>query len=327
MTKIGFISFAHHHAYSYAASLKSIADVEIAGVYDDNSARGVAAATQYQCPFYADLDALLATDVEAVVICSENVHHKEHVLKAAAAQKNILCEKPIATSKADAIAMIEACNEFQVLLEIAFPVRFCQSIQAAKGMLESGRLGKLQAIRTSNRGQNPMGWFVDPALSGGGSVIDHTVHMVDIVRWLTGQEIVSVDAEIDRFFKDTAVEDAGILNLTLTNGVIMNHDCSWSRCDNFPTWGDIKLELFGTKGNLRVDVTNNMVACYQDEGKPAEQLFLGNNMDLGLMQNFVDILRGEKQPFITGEDGLRALEVGLAAYAANARHQTVRLNE
>lgn len=323
--KVGFISFAHHHAYSYADSLQKIEAVNIAGVYDPNEARGLAAATTYHCEYYHNLEEMLQTDIEAVIICSENCYHKEEVIAAANHGKDILCEKPIATTVADAKEMIAVCQEKEVILQIAFPVRFCQPIVEAKKQLDAGVIGQLQSIRTTNRGQNPMEWFVQPELSGGGAVLDHTVHMVDIVRWFTGLEVTSVYAESDTFFEETPVEDSGILNLTLSDGTIMTHDCSWSRCDNFPTWGDVTIELFGSKGTLKVDALEDHLVNFQDSGKAANHLFFGENMDFGLMEDFVNCVREQKAPFITGLDGLKAMEVSLAAYESINQNKIMTL--
>lgn len=324
--KIGMISFAHHHAYSYADSLMSLPDVEISGIYDPDMGRGKAASTTYQTTYYKKLEDLLASDCEAVIICSENSFHKEEVLLSAKAKKHILCEKPIATNVEDGKEMIEACKEAGVILQIAFPVRFCEPIIEAKRILDSGELGELQSIKTTNRGQNPMEWFVDPELSGGGAVLDHTVHMVDIIRWFTNEEVKEVYAEIDTFFEDTPVEDSGILNMILTNNVMVTHDCSWSRSNNFPTWGDVTIELFGSKGNLRVDALNDYLSNFQDTGKAANHIFFGENMDFGLIKDFVSCVREKREPFITGYDGLKAMEVGLKAYDSAKIQQAVMIN-
>lgn len=323
--KIGMISFAHHHAYSYADSLAKLPNVELSGIYDPDVKRGQEAAATYQTTYFETLDELLATDVEGVIICSENSLHKEEVIKSAQAKKHILCEKPIATNVPDAEEMIAVCEAEGVTLQIAFPVRFCQPIVEAKAILDSGQLGELQAIRTTNRGQNPMEWFVDKTLSGGGAVLDHTVHMVDIIRWFTGQEVKEVYAEIDTFFEDTPVEDSGILNMVLSEDIIVTHDCSWSRCDNFPTWGDVTIELFGSRGNLKVDALNDHLANFQDQGKAANHLFFGENMDFGLIKDFIECLEEGRAPSITGCDGLKAMEVGLKAYEAAASQKAVAI--
>ncbi|MDR2277348.1 Gfo/Idh/MocA family protein [Vagococcus fluvialis] len=324
--KIGMISFAHHHAYSYADSLMSLPNVEISGIYDPDKVRGVKASKTYQTTYYETLEDLLESDCEAVIICSENSLHKEEVLLSAKAKKHILCEKPIATNVEDGKEMIEACKEAGVILQIAFPVRFCEPIIEAKQILDSGELGELQSIKTTNRGQNPMEWFVNPELSGGGAVLDHTVHMVDIIRWFTKEEVKEVYAEIDTFFEDTPVEDSGILNMVLTNDIVVTHDCSWSRSNNFPTWGDVTIELFGSKGNLRVDALNDHLSNFQDTGKAANHIFFGENMDFGLIKDFVSCVREKREPFITGYDGLKAMEVGLRAYDSAKSQQAVMIN-
>jgi predicted dehydrogenase len=114
--KIGMISFAHHHAYSYADSLMSLPNVEISGIYDPDKVRGVKASETYQTIYYETLEDLLESDCEAVIICSENSFHKEEVLLSAKAKKHILCEKPIATNVEDGKEMIEACKEAGVIL-------------------------------------------------------------------------------------------------------------------------------------------------------------------------------------------------------------------
>ena len=323
--KIGMISFAHHHAYSYADSLKKLPYVELTGIYDPEKSRGEAAAKTYQTNYFDNLAELLKTDIDAVIICSENSKHKEEVLLAAKAKKHILCEKPIATNVADGKEMIAACQKAGVILQIAFPVRFSEPIMEAKKIIDSGQLGKIQSIRTTNRGQNPMAWFVEQELSGGGAVLDHTVHMVDIIRWFTGEEIKEVYAEIDTFFEDTPVEDSGIINMVLTDETIITHDCSWSRCNKFPTWGDVTIELFGTKGNLKVDALNDHLNSFQDQGKAAQRIFFGENMDFGLIEDFIDCISLGREPFITGFDGLKAMEVGLTAYESAKKEQPVML--
>jgi UDP-N-acetylglucosamine 3-dehydrogenase len=244
--KIGVISFAHMHAHSYASIVSRMNGVELVGVTDDNEARGREAAERYGAVFYPNPAVLLAQDIDAVIVASENVFHRGHVIAAAAAGKHVLCEKPLATTKADAEAMIEACREHGVLLQTAFPVRFNTSIVRMKQIVAEGKLGRIVAIRGTNRGTNPGGWFVDPALSGGGAVLDHTVHVVDVMRWMMGAEVKEVYAEADRLLSEHEIDDCGVLSLEFDNGVFATLDCSWSRNASYPTWGDVTLEVVGT---------------------------------------------------------------------------------
>ena len=130
--KIGMMSFAHMHAYSYADSLKKLPNVELVGIFDDNIERGQEVAETYNTVHYSDQAEFLALDMDAVIICSENNRHKEMVINAAKAKKHILCEKPIATNLTDAQEMIQVCEEHEVIFQIAYPVRFSSPIQQAQ---------------------------------------------------------------------------------------------------------------------------------------------------------------------------------------------------
>ena len=323
--KVGMMSFAHMHAYSYADCLKKIAGAEIAGIFDDDPERGKSAAEQYGTKYYGDQAAFLQSDIDAVIICSENNRHKEMVVNAAKAKKHILCEKPIATTIEDAEEMIQVCEENGVTLQIAFPVRFSSPIARLKRMIEDGELGEILAFRSTNRGQNPSGWFIDKSLSGGGAVLDHTVHMIDIMRWYTGKEVVKVDALADSFFHDIGIDDAGLLTVAFEGGIIASHDASWSRFSKYPTWGDVTIEVIGTKQTVKVDAFKEHIRYFSDHEKSLSHQFFGNDMDLGLIRDFVDCIESGREPSITGRDGLKALEVALAAYKANETSKTVRL--
>lgn len=325
--KIGIISFAHMHAYSYADSLEKIPKVELSAIYDDNQERGKKAAKSYGAAFYDNLDDFLAADFEAVIITSENSKHKEHVLKSAAAGKHILCEKPIATTVSDAEEMIKVCKEHEVILQIAFPVRFCDAIVEAKKRYDQKELGEIKAFITTNRGKNPGGWFVDKEMSGGGAVLDHTVHMVDIVRWFMGVEVRKVHAEIDTMFSDIKIDDAGIINLEFENGVFMTHDCSWSKNITYPTWGDVTMEIIGSEGTLTMDAFKDHFVSYHDEGNPSRELFSGSNMNLALINDFVDCVREGREPSITGYDGLKVMEIALAAYDSFEKKSVVEIKD
>jgi len=325
MIKIGMISFAHMHAYSYAQGVLELDNAEITGIYDDNIERGKAAAEQFNTTFYENLEDLLKQDLQAVMVCSENSKHKEHVLKAAEFKKDILCEKPIATNVADAQIMIDACERADVKLQIAYPVRFAQAIREAKTIVDSGQLGEIKALVTTNRGRNPGGWFVDPKQSGGGAVLDHTVHMVDIARWFLNEEVVEVKAEIDQMFSDIEIDDAGILDLKFASGIMMTHDCSWSKNDRYPTWGDVTIEIIGSKASLFVDAFKDHFISYSDHDAAVTELFSGNNMDFELVADFVDCVAQDREPSITGYDGLKSMEVALKAYESDEKGQVVHI--
>lgn len=109
------------------------------------------------------------------------------------------------------------------------------------------------------------------------------------------------------------------------NGMFATLDCSWSRNKDYPTWGDVTLEIIGTKGTLSVDAFAQKLDVYSSEG--VKWNFWGDDMDEGLIENFIQAVKENKDPFITGEDGLRALEVAMAAYHSSARKTAVMLSE
>ncbi|WP_075980399.1 Gfo/Idh/MocA family protein [Bacillus massilinigeriensis] len=312
---IGIISFAHMHANSYADCLLEIDGVSLYGISDDNVARGNAAAERYDTRFIEDYHNLLAlNELDGVIICTENAKHKEVVLAAAKAGKHVLCEKPLAVNKEDAWEMIEVCRQHGVILQTAFPVRYNASVKRVKQMIEKGDLGRIVSIRSTNRGQNPGGWFVNQELSGGGAVLDHTVHVIDLMRWFMNSEVKEVYAEIDTKFCDFPIDDCGILTLEFDNGVFASHDPSWSRSKTFPTWGDVTMEIVGTKGVTRLNAFAQNLTLYSDKEKKISQEFWGNSMDKGLIQDFISAITEKREPSISGYDGLKAMEVALAAY-------------
>lgn len=322
--KIGIISFAHMHAYSYANALINQDDVEIAGIYDDNHERGKEAASQFNSHFHHSIDDLLATDIDAVVVTSENIYHREHVTLAADAKKHILCEKPIATTIEDAQAMIEICEKNDVLLQTAFPVRFSSAILRAKSIIEENEIGDILAVKGTNRGTNPGGWFNDKELSGGGAVIDHTVHVIDVLRWILKSEVTEVYAEIDHLISPKPIDDCGILTMEFDSGLFATLDCSWSRNEAYPTWGDVTLEIVGTEGTLSVDAFAQKINIYNNDSG-VNWSFWGDDMNDHLVADFVEAVRENRPASITGEDGLKAVEVALKAYESSKKKEPVNL--
>jgi UDP-N-acetylglucosamine 3-dehydrogenase len=321
--KVGIISFAHPHAYGYADSLGKIDGVQIIGIADDDQKRGENAAAKYNTKFFKGHEELLQQDLDAVIITSENSKHREHVVAAAKAGKHILCEKPLATKVEDAKEMIEVCKQNQVILQTAFPVRFNSAVVRAKKIIENGELGQIFAIKGTNRGTNPGGWFIDQAKSGGGAVIDHTVHVVDLMRWFIGAEVKEVYAEIDNTISSGSIDDCGILNIEFENDVFSTLDCSWSRNETYPTWGDVTLEIIGSEGNLKVDAFAQKLDVYAPDG--VNWNYWGDNMDFELVNDFLTSVSNGKEPSISGFDGLKALEVAIAAYESSEKRQPIKL--
>ena len=317
MSRIGILSFAHVSAPAYASCLRQLPGAELAGIADDDSSRGMAAAQQFGTSFFPSPEALLAASLDGVIITAENTKRLPLALLAARAGVHILCEEPIATTMAGGQEMIDHCRRAGVKLMIAFPYRYSPTMQAVSRLIENGQLGQVYGLTTTNRGWMPGGWFTNRDLAGGGAVLDHTVHVADLVRWFWGSEVKRVYAEIGRgLFCGTGIDDAGIITFELANGIIGTVDASWSRPEVFPIWGDVSMSIVAEAGILDVNMLAQTMDLYADREKTVSRVGWGSDFVLALVKDFVNVISGKRAPPITGEDGLRALEVALAAYRA-----------
>jgi predicted dehydrogenase len=323
--KVGIISFAHGHANGNARCLAQMPGVELAAIADCNDERLREAVDQFGGDAYADYRDLLARDdIEAVLITSPNAEHWEHVIAAAEAKKHILCEKPIATTRADGLAMLTACREHGVKFQTAFPVRFSAPATTLCRMVREGAVGTPLAVKATNPGRYPGGWFGDPALAGGGAVMDHTVHVVDLLRWIFEAEITQVYAEIDtRLHPDLPVDDVATVMLSLSNGVFASLDPSWSRPKTWPTWGGLTMEVIGDRGVISMDAFGQHLQLVEDRGPSHIFVPWAEGGDLPMIRSFVDAIRNDTDPLVTAEDGLRAMEVALCAYESAKRREPV----
>jgi UDP-N-acetylglucosamine 3-dehydrogenase len=335
--RIGLVSFAHMHGASYAGALARMPGVEIVGVADDDAARRRDMAARYAGGRAFDgVQALLAEKPDGIVVCSENARHREFTVPALEAGVAVLCEKPLAATLEDGRAMVRTARERGAHLATAFPCRFHPAAARTRRAMQGGEVGVVRAVSATNHGQVPPGWFTDPAQSGGGAVMDHTVHVVDLLRWMTGAEVRSVYALNGNLRTDLPVEDLGIVSMAMSNGVVATLDASWSRPGHFPTWGDVTMEVIGEEGTLSLDLFAQSHAVYrarvgadgapaEPAGQPVQWMNWGDDMDRGLVDDFVAALREGRAPSVTGEDGLAALEVTVAAYRSIERGEPVAL--
>jgi predicted dehydrogenase len=320
--RFAILSAAHVHTSAYADVLGTLPDATLVTVWDDDPQRGTAFAAHYGVPFLADLDAPGAWDAfDAVIITAENARHAALCQAACRAGKHVLCEKPLATTNEDAAAMIAAAESAGVTLATAFPTRHNLPARAVKRSLDAGAIGEVLAVRATNRGQVPPGWFLDPALAGGGAVLDHTVHVLDLLRWYLGEEPLEIYAEVSHGFRGLLVDEAAFLTITFASGVVVTLDPSWSRPASFPTWGDLTMEIAGTKGTISLDVEVQKIEYYPAQGTATEWLPWGNDDNRALIADFVAAVHEGRPPAATGHDGARALAVVLAAYESAALGQ------
>jgi predicted dehydrogenase len=190
------------------------------------------ATSSYSSDHYADC--LAQPEISAVYIVTPPAIHEEFTVRAAEAGKHVLCEKPLAATVAQSSRMVDACRQNGVLLMTAYRKYFEPSTLYLKSLLSSGALGRVDMIHTSfSEIFNPSiapSWLLDPALAGGGPLMDLGVYCVNTSRWLAGEDPVEATAQTwrhdTRRFKD--VEEGVTFRLNFPSGLIVQGSSTYS---------------------------------------------------------------------------------------------------
>lgn len=325
--RAGIFGVGHVHSETYVGNLRASTGVEFVGVSDTDPDLLAQWCARHDADGFASDEALLAAGVDIGIVCSPTNRHLPSVERLAAAGVHVLCEKPLATNLEDAERIVAVCADADVRLMTAFPMRFSPALTAGAQWIREGRLGEVLAITGVNQGHLPTGyapWFADKEAAGGGAVMDHTVHLTDIMRWWLGAEPIEVYAEINHILHpQVEVETGGLITVEFDNGVFATIDCSWSRPDNYPTWGGLGIEVVGTDGVLTIDGFAQRLIVWShgdhhwvDWGSDPNQL---------MIDHFVGAVRGDHPLEVTGRDGLRATEVALAAYRSAEANRPVEI--
>jgi predicted dehydrogenase len=332
MIKIGILSFAHHHGEAYISNLRRMEGVELIGVADDDPMRGQTIAAHNQARYFHSYEDLFGAKPDGVIICTENNRHRPLVEMAASHGVHVLCEKPIATTLEDARAIVDVIDKAGVLLMTAFPLRFSAPLLEIKARLDQGDFGEIYCFNGTNQGELPTkyrAWFVDQELAGGGAIMDHTVHLVDIMRWFTGSEVETMYARSNKIFhaEEVDVETGALEMLTFENGVFGTIDASWSRPQYWPTWGGLTFEMVTQRGTVVVDAFRQNLNIYRHEWQRTNWAYWGSDSNHAMVSEFVTAIRENRPPRVTGVDGLRAVEATLAAYESDRTGQTVQVKK
>lgn len=320
--KIGIHSLAHPHAEGYLRLLTGRRDVEVA-ITDppphDGSPRGRVVAENFGIPFFDELSDLLAWRPDGVIVCTENARHRAAVEEIAAAGVHILCEKPLATSLPDADAMITAAADAQVALMVAYPVRFSIAFDALRSVVDGGGIGELISFTGTNNGKLPSEreWFAQPELSGGGAIMDHTVHLADLLTVLMPRaNATSVYARSNTLLHSdrAAAETGGIVSVEFDNGVTGTIDCSWSAPADNPVWGGLTLQLVGSDGIADLDAFDAQHVAGFTTGIGPIRRGYGDDANATMLQTFCDGIATGRWPQPDGATGRRSMAIALAAY-------------
>ncbi|MGW2520886.1 Gfo/Idh/MocA family protein [Streptomyces sp. NPDC001617] len=334
--RVAVLSFAHVHAATYLRLLRERDDVELVsadpGAPPGDPDRGPLLAERLGVPYVDTWDEVFDQPLDAAIVTSENARHRELVERAAAAGVPVLCEKPLATTEADARAILDACARAGVGLMTAYPVRFASAFGALRRAVHDGSLGRLISVSGTNSGRNParsQPWFGNRELAGGGAVMDHTVHIADLMDvLLDGAQATEVYAQANSVLDADLgldVETAGLVTIRYPGGTVAAVDCSWSQPKDHPTWGGLTLTCIGERAIVEFDAFPRLLGGFDASVGRARWEPGGEDLDALMLDAFLDTARTGRRPSPDGEAGLRSLRIVLAAYESLRTRQPVAL--
>lgn len=301
--------------------------------------RGPGLAKDYGVDYEPTVRGLLErSDVDAVFIHTPHSEHAAQAIEAAKHGKHIFLDKPMATSVADCDRIIDAARRAHVNLMIAFGQRFRICNIAARQLIQEGKIGRVKMIeeRMLNSGglASLPPWQSRPENLG--LLFAHAVHNIDRIRWLTGEEIVSVAAKVERDPKSGS-EISTMALLGLSGGAMATLWESWDIPEPGIPRSACSAWITGETGILDLDAYG-LLRLGQDGAwsTAAEQApidWKGKGMlDPARIESyrlqceeFLNSIREGRSPSVTGEDGRAAVEVALAAYQSAAENKTIEL--
>jgi predicted dehydrogenase len=290
--------------------------------------RAEALARQAGCPAFTDLDALLALPgLDAVIIATLNGSLTEVSARAAASGKHVLVEKPAARTVEELHILEQAAAKTGALVRVGYNHRFHPALLKARELVDSGALGPLMFIRGRYGHGGRVGydreWRADPALSGGGELIDQGVHLIDLAGWFLG-DFPIVQGHAATYFWDMPVDDNAFLSLRTASGQTawLQVSCTeWKNLFSFEIYGrDGKLHIEGLGGSYGVE----RLAFYRmlpEMGPPETTIWeypRGDDSWRLEMQAFQEDIAAARTPIPGLAEARKALEIVKSIYAEPA---------
>ena len=328
----------HYHAFPMADyAQRGIDGVEIVSVFDERQDYAADYARQFGIARIAhSRDELLADpDIDGVLVMSHTAAHHDDVLACAKAGKHVLIDKPIALNVAEATRMVDAANAAGIVFMLAYHVRFLPVYQKARALIEDGTIGRpltmkisircpLQYVTDTPTSGTP-GWYVDPALAGGGGFLDHAVHYSDAMRYLLGSEGTRVFGKIAKLTDHKIdLDDYGVAIVTTDKGELVTIESTWHAADWYsPMASPEECLIVGTEGEIHVHHQKSPQLEVSGRGIPGRQYFdwKGDDRQAIAYRNIlVDFARAIETGVAAGAnglDGLKALAIIEAAYASS----------
>jgi len=294
------------------ARLVAVADVAA------ERARQVAAELEIEHSFGSLEDMLARKDIQAIVIATPDKFHARCIREAAAAGKDILCEKPLATNLVDAQAALDAVAKASVRLQIGFMRRYDPAYVAAMKRIEAGEIGEPVVFKSVGRDKDVPPLAAYQSNVNGMLFYNNTIHDFDLARWLVQDEVAEVQAyttvairpEIAKY-NDVV---AGVVNLRYVRGAIGNIESYVQAIYGY----DVRTEVVGSRGSVFVGSVEQIPAAFlsvNGRTQPLADHFLTRFADAYVAEarDFVHNMLNDYPVRVSGEDGLKALAIAVAA--------------
>lgn len=312
--------------------------LELVSVCDDDLTVLEAHARKHQVRPYGNYERLLREcDCDMVVLCTPSGQHARQAIAAAQHGKHVMSEKPMATRWKDGMEMVRACDKAQVRLFIVKQNRRNATIQLLKRAMDERRFGRIHMVQVTVFWSRPQSYYDSAKWRGtwemdGGAFMNQASHYIDLLDWLIGP-VADVQAMTGTLARDIEVEDSGVLNVRWRNGAL------GSVAVTMLTWPknlEGSITVIGEKGTARIGgVAVNEMQIWQfdeprdyDVGLTAASYETTSVYGFGhplYYKNVIDTLRGDAEPETDGREGLKSLELLIAAYISARDRKTVSL--
>jgi len=324
----GFIADIHVESYK-----RFVKDAQVVAVYTRSMEKAEAFAQKHKiAQWYDDIDKLLdGCDCDVVDICLPNFMHADACIKAAGAGKHIIVEKPLALTLEEADAMIAVCKVNNKKLMYAEELCFAPKYERVRALVDAGAVGKVYMLKQAEKHSGPhSAWFYDVNLSGGGVLMDMGCHALAWFRWMNkGVRVKSVFAQMNTVLHNeiTKGEDNMVAVIEFENGVVCLAEDSWARHGGM----DDRITVYGDKGVSYADLfQGNSALTYSTVGYDYAAEKAGQTTGWTFtayeeafnqgypheLEHFIECVREDKVPLVTGEDGRDVLEMIYACYAS-----------
>jgi UDP-N-acetyl-2-amino-2-deoxyglucuronate dehydrogenase len=276
---------------------------------------------------FASLEALLAgSDADVVVLATPSGLHSQQAVAAAQAGRHVVSEKPMATKWEEGVAMVRACRDAKVKLFVVKQNRLNATLQCVKTAVDQGRFGRMALVTVNVFWTRPQSYYDASPWRGrwdmdGGAFMNQASHYVDMVDWLVGP-VDNVHAYTATLARHIEAEDTGVMSLRLRSGALGSINVTMlTHKQNF----EGSITLLGERGTVRVGgVAVNRIEHWEfdaphPEDAHIQQANYGVDSVYGpghplYYSNVVNTLRGQANAAVDGYEGLRSLEVLIAAY-------------